>query len=240
MLRYNFPCYATWKPWPPALPWPPPSALGRSHSQSLVPTLSSPGSRLNKKWFKIGLKLCSARKFLKSNVSHFFDRRLEFSWLASLSTHPLCQHQCGTWRDVDFLAEQIKNAFQRTTIVCSIYSSTKSAYFACNYRACWIFIFTFCEVLFVDCQIWYLETFSLIWSKRNMHQEKMTSNPTVFLSKIYEYQFAQIQSNHLLSFEKSSTARSFGARHVVRATARLRFIWTWCYWYYIYIIYIII
>ena len=51
------------------------------------------------------------------------------------------------------LAEQIKNAFQRTTIVCSIYSSTKSAYFACNYRACWIFIFTFCEVLFVDCQI---------------------------------------------------------------------------------------
>ena len=136
-----------------------------------------------KKWLKIGLKICLTRKFLKSNVSHFFDRRLEFSWLASLSTHPLCQHQCGTWRDVDFLAEQIKNAFQRTTIGCSIYSSTKSAYLACNYRACWIFIFTFCEVLFVDCQIWYLETFSLIWSKRNMHQEKMTTNPTVFLPK---------------------------------------------------------
>ena len=96
-----------------------------------------------KKWLKIGLKTCLARKFLKSNVSHFFDRRLEFSWLASLSTHPSCQHQCGTWCDVDFLAEQIKNAFQRTTIVCSIYSSTKSAYFSCNYRACWIFIFAF-------------------------------------------------------------------------------------------------
>ena len=129
---------------------------------------------------KNGWKICLARKFLKSNVSHFFDRRLEFSWLASLSTHPSCRHQCGTWRDVDFGKEQIKNAFQRTTIVCSIYSSTKSAYFACNYRACWIFIFTFCEVLFVDCQIWYLETFSLIWSKRNMHQEKFTTKPTVF------------------------------------------------------------
>ena len=123
MLRYNFSCLdVTFHAMPHENldPW---LCHGRRpvRSAGLTRCLWSQRCRAQdrvwtKKWFK------NIYNILKSNESYFFDRRLEFSWLASLSTHPSCQHQCGTWRDVDFLAEQIKNAFQRTTIVCSIYS----------------------------------------------------------------------------------------------------------------------
>ena len=130
-----------------------------------------------KKWFK---NMFSSKVYKKQCVSLFWPKARVLLTCITIDTSFVPASMWNlAWRWF-FLAEQIKNAFQRTTIVCSIYSSTKSAYFACNYRACWIFIFTFCEVLFVDCQIWYLETFSLIWSKRNMHQEKFTTKPTVF------------------------------------------------------------